>query len=178
MEVKAKVNRIRISPRKTRLVVDVIRGLRVSDAYARLSLLNKKATTPILKLLKSAVSNAEHNFNLDANNLIIKEIRVDGGAILYRWMPKAQGRATPIRKRTSMVSVVLQEKGEGQNNTISKDSKKLKAVKTEKGEDKKMTKVKEVKKKVNSHLTGKKVGGRAGLTKANSKKVFRRKAGM
>ncbi len=109
MEVKAKAKHIRISPRKVRLVASLIRGMEVIRASDQLKFINKQAAAPIAKLLNSVVANATNNFELEKSNLYIKEIRVDEGATLKRWMPKARGRATPIRKRTSHISVVLDE---------------------------------------------------------------------
>ncbi len=109
MEVKAKVKHIRMSPRKVRLVADVVRGMDVNAALDQLRVMNKWAKRPIKKLIESAISNATNNFELDKDNLFIKEIRVDEGATLKRWMPRAHGRATPIRKRTSHIIVTLGE---------------------------------------------------------------------
>lgn len=109
MEVKAKVKHIRMSPRKVRLVVDVVRGLEVEKAIDQLDFMNKKAVTPVKKLLESAIANAENNFDLEKNNLFIKEIRVDESRTLKRWMPRARGRATPIRKRMSHINLILGE---------------------------------------------------------------------
>jgi large subunit ribosomal protein L22 len=109
MEIKAQAKHIRMSPRKVRVVVDVVRGLEVSQAIDQLKFINKKAAQPIIKLLNSAVANAINNYELEKNNLYIKEIRVDEGTTLDRWMPRARGRATPIRKRTSHINVVLSE---------------------------------------------------------------------
>lgn len=110
MEVKAKAKYIRRSPKKVRLVVDVIRGLDVSTAENQLKFMNKGVVAPILKLLNSAVANAEYNFELKKDNLYIKEVRVDQGPTLKRWMPRAMGRATTIRKKSSHISVVLGER--------------------------------------------------------------------
>lgn len=109
MEVKAQAKYIRMAPRKIRLVADVVRGLEISQALDQLNFINKKSAKPIIKLLNSAVANATNNFELEKNNLYIKEIRVDEGTTMDRWMPRARGRATPIRKRTSHLSVVLGE---------------------------------------------------------------------
>ncbi len=109
MQVTAKVRYIRLSPRKVRLVADVIRGLNVEAALDQLNFMNKRARLPVMKLLNSAIANAENNFELDKGNLYIKEIRVDEGPTLRRWRPRAFGRATPIRKRTSHISIVLAE---------------------------------------------------------------------
>ncbi len=109
MDVKAKAKYIRISPRKVRLVVDVIRGMQVEKALDQLNFINKRATVPVRKLLNSAIANATNNFELEKSNLYIKEIKVDEGPTLKRWMPRAHGRATMIRKRTSHISVILGE---------------------------------------------------------------------
>jgi len=109
MEIKAKAKYIRMSPRKVRLVVDAIRGMEANKALDQLKFINKKAVKPIKKLIESCITNAEHNYELDKDNLKIAEIRVDEGQTLHRWMPRAHGRATPIRKRTSHISLVLTE---------------------------------------------------------------------
>ena len=109
MEVRAKVKQIRVSPRKMRLVVDLIRGMKATDALNQLNFINKRATVFAKKLLNSAIANAENNFELDKNNLFIKEIRVDEGTPLKRWMPRARGRATQILKRSSHINIILGE---------------------------------------------------------------------
>ncbi len=107
MEVKASAKKIRISPRKVRLVIDLVRGSKVNDALDQLRFMNKNAKTVIEKLIKSGIANAVNTYNLSEDNLFIKEIRVDEGATLKRWMPRARGRATPIRKRTSHIMLIL-----------------------------------------------------------------------
>jgi len=110
MEIKAKAKFIRMSPRKIKLVIDLIRGKKVADALAGLPYVRKDAVMPVMKLIESAATNAEHNFKLKRENLYIKSITADGGPALKRWMPRAMGRATPIRKRSSHITVVLEEK--------------------------------------------------------------------
>lgn len=110
MEIKAKAKYIRLSPRKTRLIADLIRGLDVKEAENQLIFLRKAAARPVLKLLKSAIANALNNFKLKEENLYIKSITVDSGPTLKRWQPRAFGRATPIRKRSAHISIVLAEK--------------------------------------------------------------------
>lgn len=107
MEIKAKARFIHMSPKKMRLVLDVIRRMDVEEAENQLKFIPKQACRPILKLLNSAVANAKENYGLEKENLYIKEIRADEGPTLKRWMPKAHGRATPIRKRSSHISVIL-----------------------------------------------------------------------
>lgn len=110
MNVKAKARFIRMSPRKTRLLVGLIRGRSVAEARKQLQFSQKDAATPVLKLLNSAVANAEHNFKLDTSSMIVKEAFVDEGPVMYRYTPRAQGRATPIRKRMSHITIVIGDK--------------------------------------------------------------------
>lgn len=107
MEVTAKARFIRMSPRKVRLVADVIRGLDVAAARAQLKFLRKAAARPVLKVLESAIANASHNHQMEAAGLFVKSIAVDAGPTLKRWRPRAYGRAASIKKRTSHVFVVL-----------------------------------------------------------------------
>lgn len=105
--ITASLRNYRITPRKVRLVADMIRGKKVSDAKVILTHALKKATTPIHDLLDSAMANAAHNFKLDKDALFVKEIRVDQGYVLKRSIPMARGSAFPIKKRTSHVMVTL-----------------------------------------------------------------------
>ena len=109
MEVKAKLRYLRMSPRKVRLVADLVRGKSAQSALDQLQFANKAAAKPVSKLVQSAIANAVNNFSLELNNLFVKEISVDGGPTLKRWMPRAHGRATPIMKRTSHVNIILGE---------------------------------------------------------------------
>jgi large subunit ribosomal protein L22 len=110
--MKASVMQVRISPRKVRLVVDAVRGKSVSQALSILAFTRKKAALPVQKLLKSAVANAMENHGVgDVDNLVIDRIAVDEGPALKRFTPRARGRATPIRKRTSHIWVTLRELG-------------------------------------------------------------------
>lgn len=113
MQAKAIARYIRISPRKARQVIDLIRGKNVGEAMAILKFTPHKATESIEKVLKSAVANAEHNYEMNADNLFVKEAYVDAGPSLKRIMPRAMGRADLIRKRTSHITVVVGEKKEG-----------------------------------------------------------------
>lgn len=109
MEVKAKLRYLRIAPRKVRLVADLIRGKEVEEAERILNFTIKKAAKPILKLLKSAIANAKHNFGLKKANLFIKKITVDEGPKQKKVFPRARGRADIIQKKTSHVTIVLDE---------------------------------------------------------------------
>jgi len=110
MSVTAKLNYLRIAPRKVRLLADLIRGKMVKDAQTTLSFIVKKSATPLLKLLNQAVANAQNNFQLDANNLYISKITVDEGPKLKRWRPRARGQTYEIQKKTSHITIVLDEK--------------------------------------------------------------------
>lgn len=108
----AKLNYLRIAPRKVRLVADLLSGLSANEAEAQLLLLRKRAVPPILKLLRSAVANAKNNRKLDAEKLYIESVRVDQGPMLKRYLPRARGSASPIQKKMSHVTLVLTEKTE------------------------------------------------------------------
>jgi large subunit ribosomal protein L22 len=149
MEVKAKARFIRMSPKKVRLVADLIRGMDIDKAEAQLKFTKKAASGPVLKVIRSARANAEHNFKLAPETMFIKTITVDGGPVLHRWMPRAFGRATPIRKRTSHITVILDERTKegapkdlkaavvreaGQRDSRTAGQEKKEEVKTEKQE--------------------------------------------
>ncbi len=108
-KVTAKLTNYRQSPRKVRLVADLVRGKKVEAALSELTFLAKRAGDPIKKLVASAVANAAH-LNIDTKDLYISEIRVDKGVVLHRSMPRARGRAFPINKRSSHVIVTLDTK--------------------------------------------------------------------
>lgn len=107
MTIQAKLRYLRMSPRKVRLVVDVIRGLSVREAETRLQFMPKVAAAVVLKLLRSAMANATHNHHLDLDTLRVSHVTVDGGPTLKRFRPRAMGRAAEIRKRTSHVLLSL-----------------------------------------------------------------------
>ena len=109
MEAKAVGKYIRISPQKARLVADVVRGMGVDQAITILRFMPKKGAGIIKKVLESAVANATQDERADVDNLYIKTIIIDGGPSLKRISPRAQGRATGIIKRTSHITVVLDE---------------------------------------------------------------------
>lgn len=110
MSATAKLNYLRIAPRKVRLLADLIRGKMAKDAQTILSFVVKKSATPLLRLLNQAVANAQNNFQLDANNLYISKITVDEGPKLKRWRPRARGQTYEIQKKTSHITIVLAQK--------------------------------------------------------------------
>jgi large subunit ribosomal protein L22 len=113
MEARAIVRDVTMSPRKVRIVANMIRGKRVEEALGMLQLLPKKGARIIHKLVHSAAANLEDRSKgeVDTENLVIKAIQVDNGKIIKRWMPRAMGRANRIQRRTSHITVVLDEAG-------------------------------------------------------------------
>lgn len=165
MDIKAKLKHLRIAPRKVRLVANAVRGENVLKARTFLNFTVKRATGPILKLLNSAIANAKNNHSIDESNLYISEIMVDQGQTLKRWMPRARGSATQIQKKTSHITLTLNEikksaktkkKKEGKPDVISE------AVGIEKIEKPKWGR--------------EKISQKIGLENKASKKMFRRKS--
>lgn len=108
METKAQAKYIRIASRKVQIIVPTIKGKKVEEAIALLQFMPKKAARILKKVLHSAVANAEQN-KVDIDTLVVKTVLVDCGPTLKRFMPRAMGRATPILKRTSHITVLLEE---------------------------------------------------------------------
>lgn len=153
---KAQLRYLHASPRKTRAVADVIRGLPVAEAEAQLLLMPRRVATPLLKLLRSAAANAKQVLKKDADALFIKEIRVDQGPKSVRWMPRARGAMSPIERKTSHVSLVLDALAVPRASRFvvrkplkkGTDEKKKAKVKAEKPHDHDREEKKEVEKKV------------------------------
>ncbi|MGZ5384588.1 MAG: 50S ribosomal protein L22 [Acidimicrobiia bacterium] len=112
MKVRAQAKHIRQSPYKVRRVLDLVRGLPVEEARHVLAFTDRRAADPVTKVLNSAVANAEHNFALDSDELVVAEAFADEGPTLKRWRPRARGRATRIRKRTCHITIVVSEEDE------------------------------------------------------------------
>ena len=110
METSAKLKSVRLSPQKTRLVVDMVRGKAVQEALNILKFSPQRPADVVAKLVRSSVANAEQKGVEDVDRLFVKAVFVDQGPVLKRFMPRAQGRATKIRKPTSHITVVLDEK--------------------------------------------------------------------
>ena len=131
--VKAYARDLRISPRKMRLVTNMIKGQQVGDALTQLQFTNKKGADMLVKLLKSAIANAEHNFSLEAGNLYVKTITCDMGKVMSRYFPRARGSAFVIRRKMAHVSVTL----ESRETTGKKKSRFALLQRTKKQEEKK-----------------------------------------
>ncbi len=112
MQATAKARFVRVSPRKARRVIDLIRNRPVTEARRVLQFSNLAAAVPVRKVLNSAVANAEQNPGVVTDNLVVRRAFVDEGPTLQRWRPRALGRATRVRKRTSHITVILETVGE------------------------------------------------------------------
>ena len=192
MEVKASLKHLRMSPRKARLVIDVIRKMPVTTALDQLKFINKKATDPIACLVNSAIANAVNTYSLEVDNLYIKEIRSDEGVMLKRWMPRAHGRATSIRKRGCHLNIILaeiKESGKKEKKVVkTADPVKLEKLAADSAKTTKITKAKK-ESKVKNEATSEKgteivdprMEGHHAHAKVEGKgfsaKMFRRKSG-
>ncbi len=164
MQVVAKLNDLRIAPRKLRLVADLIRGQDALAAKTKLGYLIKRGAAPFLKLLESALANARNNFQLDEKDLYLAKVLVHEGRKLKRWRPRARGQAFPIQKKTSHLLIILDLKKQ----TAGFSPKKAKKIEVKK---KVQEKIKTVKPKIKPETEALKPKSVLGF-----KKVFRRKA--
>jgi large subunit ribosomal protein L22 len=113
MEARAQARYARVTPRKARRVVDLIRGMQAAEAQAVLRFAPQAASEPVYKVLSSAIANAEHNDKLDADTLWVSRAWVDEGPTLKRYRPRSMGRAYRINKRTSHITIVVESRPEG-----------------------------------------------------------------
>ena len=167
VNITAKLRYLRISPRKVRLIADLIRGKKIEEAQNILNFTIKKASLPLLKLLKQAKANAKNNFQLSESNLFITKILVDEGPKYKRWRARSHGKANEIQKKTSHITIVLDELVKGTSDKVKKIKKVEKPVKVKKIE--KTTKVEKPKQKPEMEIKKPKI--ERGL-----KRIFRRKA--
>ena len=141
--ITARLNDYRQSPRKVRLVANLVKGKKINEVRNTLAFLVKRASKPLADLIESAVANASHNFNISADQLYVKEFRVDEGVVLKRRMPRARGMGYPINKRTSHIFIQLDTIDKMPQKKSKISGKKLK-VET-KPVEKKIKKEKEIK---------------------------------
>ena len=174
MEIKARLKYLRIAPRKVRLVADLIRGEKATEAQAILRYVNKRASLPLLKLLNSALASAKNDFQIEAKDLYVKKITVDEGPKLKRWRAQARGITHEIQRKSSHINIVLDELTRGKRKT--KVSKKPKAVKKPKKPKEISEKIaeKKVKPKVPKAIP-QKIAKKPTIEK-KTKRMFRRKA--
>ncbi len=187
MSIIAKLKYLHIAPRKVRLVADLIRGKKIEEAQAILNFTVKKGAEPFLKLLKSAIANAKHNFPEDKLNLYVSKVLVDEGPKFKRSRPRSRGMASPIQKKTSHITILLDkirektEQGETEKIKKAKEPKKIKKIKKiEKREKEKTIKLEEPSKKKKFFVKQEKFksdikGGKL-KTEKGTKRIFRRKA--
>jgi len=135
MSVKVHLNNLHIAPRKVRLVAGLVRGMEVEEAATQLRFTSKRSARPLLKLLNSAVATAKNDFELAEDNLYIDEVLVNEGPTIKRWRPRAHGRAFPIMKRSSRITIILKEKVESK--AKAKDEDKIKGKTKTKSKSKK-----------------------------------------
>lgn len=166
METRAQLNRVRLAPRKVRAVSDLVKKKDVADAMDQLEHLVRRPAPQLLKLLKSAVANAENNHRMVKDNLYVKNIFVNEGLKLKRYMPRAQGRATEIQKKTSLITVVLDERVAG----LKRKESEKKAAPAHEHKEAERT-VQEAKKPEVKRVEGKKAGLLGGI-----RKIFQRKS--
>lgn len=193
MKVIAKMKNLRIAPRKTKLVVDLVRGLGTEEALIQLDHCPKKTASYMKKLVLSAIANGENNFGIDRKNMFISETFVGAGPVLKRWMPKAFGRAGRILKRTSQITVVISEiiegKGRKSPEQLEKERKdrleekkrlEKEARKNQEQTEKKEAEEKKKKPSVKSGSVAKKEEEKKDKNKSEKKgwasKIFRRKS--
>ncbi|MDP3901803.1 MAG: 50S ribosomal protein L22 [bacterium] len=159
----AKINFLHIAPRKMRLIASTLKGLSVTEAEAQLLLRPQRAARALINLLRSAVANAANNAKLNRDKLVVVNIKVDQGPMIKRFLPRAMGRATPIQKKMSHVTIVLaeSEKIKASRFVISPPTKKEKKAKTKKVVSSPKTATREIPKKERSGFF---------------KKMFRRKS--
>jgi large subunit ribosomal protein L22 len=185
MKVTASLNNLRIAPRKTKILADLIRGIDTQEALNQLGMNIRRSSEPMKKLLDSAIANAENNFGLDKDNLYIYDVLIGAGPSLKRWMPRAYGRAGKILKRTSKITIVLDERIEGKGRKTKeqmakeqedrlKEKKKREKELMGNAEDKKAEEVKAKKTTETEREKDKtkKEGGKKGW----GSKIFRRKS--
>lgn len=161
MQVTAHLNSLRIAPRKVRLIADALKGMDALAAKHQLRYVAKRSSRPLAKLLDSALANASNNFGLVLENMRIVHIQVDGGPVLKRFEPKGFGSVSPILKRTSHVTIILEEKTPG-----LKAEKKIKTEKIEK-----IAKQETAKPEIKKEL-----GQKEGVVKKFTRRIFQRKA--
>lgn len=171
MEIKAKLNHLRIAPRKVRLIADFIRNISTKEAKMKLKFIPNRASEPVLKLLKSAIANAQNNFNVKEDDLYIKRIMVNQDTPYKRWFPISRGRSFPILKRACHIELVLGVKEGVKLEKIKKEVEKPVINKEEKIVEKQKT---EQKPKFKTSKLPEKIKSKG--FKGFAKKIFRRKS--
>ncbi len=187
MKVSAKLNNLRVAPRKVRIVAKLVKGMAINDAFDQLDIHIRKTAPYMKKLLESAIANGENNFGIDKDNMFISDVVVDAGPTLKRWRARAFGRAGKILKRTSKIELVISERVEGKGRKTKEEIEKekqakievqKKVVKEREKADKKATETNKVIKADSTRIVKKDTEkeGRKGDEKSWKNKIFRRKS--
>jgi large subunit ribosomal protein L22 len=177
--VMASANDLHIAPRKMRLVTNLIKNLPVEQALVQLQHTNKKASEMVIKLLKSAVANAQNNFSLKPENLYVKSLTCDMGRMLKRYMPRARGSAFTIRRKMSHVNIVLGERAvKGKKSAFNLFKKEKEQDKPENVDQEVATNEKPVKDTTKKSQVGKTDEQKKMNTIANKRRLFNRKTGV
>ncbi len=175
MDIHARLGFLRIAPRKVRLVAKELHGMPAENAIVALQYLPNRSAQHLLKLLKSAVANAKHNYDVDVKNLIVREVRVGGGMKLKRFMPRSRGSAYRIEKKTSHVDLFLTEKEPSEKRAGKKSeivTRKLEELSAEELSQKKVEDNSKEEEKTNSSGAVKKAG-----QAKSSRQAFHRRGG-
>ena len=186
MKVSAKLNNFRMPNRKVKLVADLIIGMDIKDALNQLDGTVKKTSPFLIKLLESAIANGENNFGIDKDNMYIFDVIVKEGITLKRWMPKAYGRATPIRRRSSHIEIIIEERVEGKGRKTKDQLDKEKQARIDAKNKLEKEAIENQEKDEKEVKATEKTEVKAKATKSDSKasdkgwakKMFNRKAGM
>jgi len=175
MKISAKLSYLRIAPRKTRLLADLVRGKSVKEAQTILSFTIKKGSSPVLKLLNQAVASAVNNYQLEPDNLYIAKIVVDEGPKYKRWRPRARGQAYQIQKKMSHIIIILDEKVKSKKK-VDKSEKTAAVKKAEVKEQKAVKAGSEGKAGSKSEKSKPEQDSFRPKTERGAKRIFRRKA--
>lgn len=171
MPARAKLRYLRIAPRKVRMVAELIRRKSVVEAENILRFTVKKSARPFLKLLNSAVANAKSGFQMDKENLYIQKVLVDEGPKMKRWLPRARGKADEIQKKTSHITIVLDEIEERKDLRVGRKPEKETENKAKGKTDQRTKKPSGKRRKKASKID---LGSKLGTDKRKQKKVFRK----
>ena len=171
MEVLAKGKYIKTSPKKARAVADLIRDKSASEAQVILSVMPQAAATEIKKVLESAIANAENNFNLEKSKLMTSKISIDGGPVVKRYMPRAKGVASEIKRRTAHIEIVVSGDVKTKKKAVEKETK------LEDTQAKERQAIEADKNKIELERPQDKINFNKKGQKSGAPKIFRRKTG-
>lgn len=173
MDIRARLSFVRIAPRKVRLVARELRGLSAAQAISVLEYLPQRSSGHLLKLLRSAIANAKHNYDLTSEKLYVREVRVDGGAKLKRFMPRSRGSAFRIEKKTSHIDLILAERDASEKRAGKKSEIVTRKIQDLTAEDFSQEKEKSEGEEKSNSVGAVKTGGKA----KSARQIFHRRGG-